>query len=114
LLAGVAVDSIGFDFLVVHTDQVSDADCAAAAAAAAADGDDAGAAAARPPLFDVLLRVCRITCTRPHTSPQLDERHDAFVAVERSSGGNGWCRIRRHGLEKVLFTASPPVQQTWT
>ena len=52
----------------------------------------------------MLLRVCCITCTRPHTRPQLDERHDAFVAVERYSGGNGWCRICRHGLEKVLYS----------
>ena len=52
----------------------------------------------------MLLRVCRITCTRPHTRPQLDERHDAFVAVERPSTGNGWCRICRHGLEKVLYS----------
>jgi hypothetical protein len=52
----------------------------------------------------VLLRVCRITSTRPHTSPQLDQRHDAFVAVERYSGGNGWFRICRHGLEKVSYS----------
>ncbi len=50
----------------------------------------------------MLLRVCRITCTRPHTRPQVNERDDAFVAVERSSGGNGWCHIRRHGLVKFL------------
>jgi hypothetical protein len=59
-------------------------------------------------LFAVLLRVCRITCTRPHTRPQLDERHDAFVAVERGSGGNGFCRIRRHGLEKILYSSNFP------
>jgi hypothetical protein len=35
--------------------------------------------------------------------PQLDEGHDAFAAVERYSGGSGWCNIRRHGLEKVLL-----------
>ena len=59
---------------------------------------------ARPPLFDVLLRVRRVTCTRPHTRPQVNERDDAFVAVERYSGGDGVCRIRRHGLEKILMS----------
>ena len=54
--------------------------------------------------FDVLLRVCRITCTRPHTRPQVNERDDVFVAVERLDTGNGWCRICRHGLEKVLYS----------
>ena len=63
-----------------------------------------GAAAARPPLFDVLLRVCCITCTRPHTRPQVNERDDAFVAVERACGGNGWCDMCRHGLEKLLMS----------
>ena len=53
--------------------------------------------------FDVLLRVCRITCTRPHTRPQVNERDDAFVAVERACGGNGWCDMCRHGLEKSLY-----------
>ena len=52
--------------------------------------------------FDVVLRVCCFTCTRPHTRPQVNERDDAFVAVERWSGGNGYCRIRRHGLVKIL------------
>jgi hypothetical protein len=61
-----------------------------------------GADAARLPLFDVLLRVRRITCTRPHTRPQLDEHHDDFVAARRFSSGNGQCSIRSHGLEKVL------------
>jgi hypothetical protein len=62
-----------------------------------------GVAAARPPLFDVLLRVCRITCTRPHTRPQLDEGHDDFVAVMRYNSGDGQCEIRSHGLEKALY-----------
>jgi hypothetical protein len=51
----------------------------------------------------VLSRVCRITCTRPHTCPQLDEGHDAFVAVERADA-NCWCHICRHGLEKALYS----------
>ena len=52
----------------------------------------------------MLLRdgVCCITCTRPHTRPQVNERDDAFVAVERADS-NGWCRICRHGLEKIMF-----------
>ena len=56
----------------------------------------------------MLLRVCRITCTRPHTRPQVNERDDAFVAVERRDTGNGWCRICRHGLEKVMYSISFP------
>ena len=51
----------------------------------------------------MLLCVCRITCTRPHTRPQVNERDDAFVAVERYSGGNGYCGICRHGLEKIMY-----------
>ena len=51
----------------------------------------------------MLLRVCCITCTRPHTRPQVNERDDAFVAVERRSEGSGYCRICRHGLEKVML-----------
>ena len=50
----------------------------------------------------MLLRVCCITCTRPHTRPQVNERDDAFVAVERANS-NGWCNICRHGLEKSLL-----------
>ena len=63
---------------------------------------------ARPPLFDVVLRMCRITCTRPHTRPQVNERDDAFVAVERWGGGSGWCRTCRHGLKKVMHTRNFP------
>ena len=63
---------------------------------------------ARPPLFDVLLRVRRVTCTRPHTRPQVDERHDAFMALERAETGNGYCHIRRHGLSKSLSNSNFP------
>ena len=37
------------------------------------------------------------------TRPQVDERDDELVAVERFNGGNGWLRICRHGLEKVMW-----------
>jgi hypothetical protein len=40
-----------------------------------------------------------------HTRPQVDERHDAFMALERADTGNGYCHIRRHGLEKILRTS---------
>ena len=56
----------------------------------------------------MLLRVCCIMCTRPHTRPQVNERDDAFVAVERPSGGNGWCDICRHGLEKLMWSGDFP------
>ena len=56
----------------------------------------------------MLLRVYRIACTRPHTRPQVNERDDAFVAVEWYSRGNGWCRICRHGLEKVMYSSDFP------
>ncbi len=46
--------------------------------------------------------------TSSHTRPQLREDDDAFVAVERGSGGNGWCRIRRDGQEKCTFGNFPP------
>ena len=49
--------------------------------------------------------MCCITCTRPHTRPQVNERDDAFVAVERWSTSYGWCRILRHGLEKSLWNS---------
>ena len=35
--------------------------------------------------------------------PQLREGDDAFVAVERYSGGNGRCCICRGGQEKVMY-----------
>jgi hypothetical protein len=47
-----------------------------------------------------LLRACPSTSS--HTRPQLREHDDAFVAVERWNEGNGWCRIRRGGQEKVI------------
>ncbi len=56
----------------------------------------------------MLLRVCCITCTRPHTRPQVDERDDAFVAAELWNTGNGWCRILRHGLEKFMYSSNFP------
>ena len=62
----------------------------------------------------MLLRVCCITCTRPHTRPQVNERDDAFVAVERYSEGNHYCRIRRHGLEKWLYDFPSRVADVWT
>ena len=36
--------------------------------------------------------------------PQLREGDDAFVAVERSNGGNGWCNICRGGQEKFVYS----------
>jgi hypothetical protein len=51
----------------------------------------------------MLWLVCRITRTRPQTRPQLDERHDAFVAVKRRIIGNGWCLICRHGLATTCY-----------
>ncbi len=58
----------------------------------------------------MLLRVavCRITCTRPQTRPQVNERDDDFVAVERWSEGNSWCGICRHGLEKFMLSSDFP------
>ena len=56
----------------------------------------------------MLLRVCCIRCTRPHTRPQVNERDDAFVAVARRDTGNGWCCICRHGLKKVMYTSDFP------
>jgi hypothetical protein len=60
-------------------------------------------------LSDVLLRV---RCSRqlPHAAPQLDECHSAFVAVERWTRGNGWCRIRRHRVERILHGSMFPSQ----
>jgi hypothetical protein len=63
-------------------------------------------------LFDVLLRVCSITSIRAHSRPQLDECHDAFVAVERWIQGSGWCRIRRHGMERILHGSKFPSRAT--
>ncbi len=40
--------------------------------------------------------------------PQVHERDDAFVAVELWSKGNGWLRICRHSMEKVMFTSDIP------
>ena len=42
-----------------------------------------------------------------HVHPQVDESHDAFLAVERLYNGTGWFRIRRHGMEK-WFGEKPP------
>jgi hypothetical protein len=50
----------------------------------------------------MLLRVRSITSTHHDARPQLDESHEAFVAVERWIAGSGWCRIRRRGLERIL------------
>jgi hypothetical protein len=36
--------------------------------------------------------------------PQVDERDDAFVAVERHSRSIGWLHICRHGLEKIMHS----------
>ena len=49
----------------------------------------------------MLLRACPSTSS--HTRPQLREHDDAFVAVERADS-NGWCRIRRGGLEKTVYS----------
>ena len=57
-------------------------------------------------MFDLLLRACPSTSS--HTRPQLREDDDAFVAVERSPGGNGWCHICRGGQEKCTFGYFPP------
>ena len=40
--------------------------------------------------------------------PQLRERDDAFVAVERFSGSSGWCRICRGGQEKFVRSSNFP------
>ena len=52
----------------------------------------------------VLWRVCQLLLA--HVRLQVDERDDTFVAVGRARGGNGWLRICRHGLEKVLYSFS--------
>ncbi len=54
----------------------------------------------------MLLRAC--SSTSSHTRPQLREHDDAFVAVERSETGNGWCGIRRGGQEKVMYGSCFP------
>jgi hypothetical protein len=48
-------------------------------------------------------------CTSFHTRPQLPEHDGAFVAVERSEIGNGWCRIRRGAQEKGVYSFPPTV-----
>jgi hypothetical protein len=53
----------------------------------------------------VLWRVCQLLLA--HVRLQVDERDDAFVAVERARGGNGWTRICRHGLEKIIHRFPP-------
>jgi hypothetical protein len=54
----------------------------------------------------VLLHACPSTSS--HTRPQLPEHDGAFVAVERSNGGNGWCRIRRGGQDKIMWSSDFP------
>ena len=66
------------------------------------------AAMMRAQLFDVLLRACPSTSS--HTRPQLREHDDAFVAVERSETGAGWCGIRRGGQEKGMYNCPPTVR----
>ena len=43
-----------------------------------------------------------------HMRPQLQERDDAFVALERHDEGYGWCRICRGGEMKVMFEQDFP------
>ena len=50
----------------------------------------------------VLWRVCQLLLA--HARSQVDERDDAFVAVERRRCGNGWFDICRHGLEKIVYS----------
>ena len=38
---------------------------------------------------------------------QVDERDDTFVAVGRARGGDGWLRICRRGLEKIVCSFPP-------
>jgi hypothetical protein len=40
--------------------------------------------------------------------PQLQERDDAFVAIERHDEGYGWCRVCRGGEVKVIFASDFP------
>ena len=56
----------------------------------------------------MLLRACPSTSS--HTRPQLREHADAFVAVERSETGAGWCGIRRGGQEKGMYNCPPTVR----
>ncbi len=53
----------------------------------------------------VLWRVCQLLLA--HARLQVDERDDNFVAVGRARGGNGWLRICRHGLEKIMYSFPP-------
>ena len=53
-----------------------------------------------------MLRACPSSSS--HTRPQLREHDDAFVAVDRSENGSGWCQIRRGGQEKVMYSSSFP------
>ena len=48
----------------------------------------------------MLLRACPSTSS--HTRPQLLEHDDAFLAVERSETGTGWCGIRCGSQEKEV------------
>ena len=57
----------------------------------------------------MLLRACPSTSS--HTRPQLREHDDAFVAVERSETGIGWCRICRGGQEKSVYVFPPTVRE---
>ena len=57
----------------------------------------------------MLLRACPSTSS--HTRPQQREHDDAFVAVERSETGIGWCRICRGGQEKSVYVFPPTVRE---
>jgi hypothetical protein len=52
------------------------------------------------------LVQCR-RCLTCNMHAQLHEHDDAFVAVERADA-NGWCRIRRLGQEKIVYSAHFP------
>jgi hypothetical protein len=46
--------------------------------------------------------------------PQLDERDDAFLAVELWCQSTGWLRTRRHCQEKVMRSYHFPFQEADT
>jgi hypothetical protein len=68
------------------------------------DGSDCCGCIARR---DCVVARVPVAARSHHVRPQVDERDDAFVAVELWSRGSGWLRICRHGLEKVMYWFPP-------
>ncbi len=68
------------------------------------DGSDYRGCIARRDCVAARVPVSARSC---HVRPQVDERDDASVAVERACGGIGWLRICRHGLEKIMHSFPP-------